>query len=163
METPSPISTILHCRAFRWCWNGEPAEHLEPLYPIRGRRRELQLQPGLQPGGLFYQVTLLSICFLSKVYQLVHCNQMAQCQSKPWWQDCISPQAPYIFADYTWFYIGIGATAGKADYLDFQNLLWILVDWGQNDNQLFAQVLLCSWSWPTFALAASTSELLACY
>ena len=23
-------------------------------------------------------------------------------------------QAPYIFADYTWFYIGIGATAGKA-------------------------------------------------
>ena len=34
----------------------------------------------------------------------------------------LSPQAPYIFADYTWFYIGIGATAGKADYLDFQNL-----------------------------------------
>jgi len=31
-------------------------------------------------------------------------------------------QAPYIFADYTWFYIGIGATAGKADHLDFQNL-----------------------------------------
>ena len=34
----------------------------------------------------------------------------------------LSPQAPYIFADYTWFYIGIGATAGKADHLDFQNL-----------------------------------------
>ena len=34
----------------------------------------------------------------------------------------LSTQAPYIFADYTWFYIGIGATAGKADYLDFQNL-----------------------------------------
>ena len=45
----------------------------------------------------------------------------------------------------------------------FKIFLWILVDWGQNGNQLFAQVLPCFWSWPTFALAASTSELLACY
>ena len=52
METRSAISIFLNCRAFQWCWNGEPAEHLEPLHPIRGRRRELQLQPGLQPGGV---------------------------------------------------------------------------------------------------------------
>ena len=26
-------------------------------------------------------------------------------------------QAPYIFADYTWFYIGIGATAGGANIM----------------------------------------------
>ena len=56
----------------------------------------------------------------------------------------LSPQAPYIFADYTWFYIGIGATAGKADYLDFQNLFVDSSGLGQNYNQLFAQVLLCS-------------------
>ena len=44
----------------------------------------------------------------------------------------------------------------------FKIFLWILVDWEQNDDQIFAQVLPYSWSWPTFALAASTSKLLAC-
>jgi len=31
-------------------------------------------------------------------------------------------QAPYIFADYTWFYIGIGATAGAALLLILANV-----------------------------------------
>jgi len=31
-------------------------------------------------------------------------------------------QAPYIFADYTWFYIGIGATAGAALLLILANI-----------------------------------------
>ena len=30
-------------------------------------------------------------------------------------------QAPYIFADYTWFYIGIGATAGKENALKYHD------------------------------------------
>ena len=39
-------------------WHGQPVEHLEPFHPVCCRRRELQLQQGLQPGVAKSQINI---------------------------------------------------------------------------------------------------------
>ena len=48
-------------------WHGQPAEHLESFHRVGCRRRELQLQPRLQPG-ITYQPALESINFNSEAW-----------------------------------------------------------------------------------------------
>ena len=126
----------------------------------------------------FYQVTLISICFLSIPACSLQPNGVVLTQaSMARLHFLLSPREKkrprekknFLLRLLTYSPTTLGSTSGserpqaKQIIWIFKIFLWILVAWGQNYNQLFAQVLLCSWSWPTFALAASTSRLLACY
>ena len=110
----------------------------------------------------FYQVTLISICFLSIPACSLQPNGAVLIQTS-------MERLHFLLRLLTYSPTTLGSTSGserpqaKQIIWIFKIFLWILVAWGQNGNQLFAQVLPCFWSWPTFVLAASTSELLACY